>query len=165
MSLDGITPGLLNHRIALILMRFCAVGILLGLVAESPAQEAEQAAAPLPINRGLNQKLSHFTLKDAVSGRPYSLNGFAGKKAVVLVFLGTECPLASVYAPRLEELSRAYRAQGVAFLGINSNAPRVGGRHPRASPEVRPRFPHAQGSSERGGRPRDCGANARGPGP
>ena len=53
---------------------------------------------------------------------PSSLYGFAGKKAVVLVFLGTDCPLANVYAPRLAELNREYRGKGVAFLGINSNA-------------------------------------------
>ncbi|MCP3691979.1 MAG: redoxin domain-containing protein, partial [Planctomycetaceae bacterium] len=40
---------------------------------------------------------------------------------VVMVFLGTECPLAQLYAPRLEQLSQKYAGQGVTFLGINSN--------------------------------------------
>ena len=57
-----------------------------------------------------------------VTQRPVSLYGFAGKKAVVLVFLGTDCPLANLYGPRLAELHREYRGKGVVFLGINSNA-------------------------------------------
>ncbi|MEC9004320.1 MAG: redoxin domain-containing protein [Planctomycetota bacterium] len=40
---------------------------------------------------------------------------------VVMVFLGTECPLAQLYAPRLEQLSQKYAGRGVTFLGINSN--------------------------------------------
>jgi len=72
---------------------------------------------PLPVNRSVGQRLGNFTLRDAVSGRDVTLYGFAGKKAVVLVFPGTDCPLANQYAPRLEELNRAYRSRGVVFQG------------------------------------------------
>jgi peroxiredoxin len=74
------------------------------------------------VDRAVGQKLGNFTLPDVVSGRPFVLHGLAGKKAVVLVFLGTDCPLARLYAPRLAEISRAYRDRGVAFVGIDSNA-------------------------------------------
>ncbi|MFP6618275.1 MAG: redoxin domain-containing protein [Pirellulaceae bacterium] len=40
---------------------------------------------------------------------------------VVLAFLGSECPLAQLYAPRLEQLSQKYTGRGVTFLGVNSN--------------------------------------------
>ncbi|HEX4129237.1 MAG TPA: redoxin domain-containing protein [Pirellulales bacterium] len=40
---------------------------------------------------------------------------------VVVAFLGTECPLANLYAPRLAELADAYRTNGVRFLAIDSN--------------------------------------------
>jgi peroxiredoxin len=76
----------------------------------------------LPIDRQVGQRLGDFTLKDAISGRSHRLYGFGGKKAAVLVFLGTECPLARLYAPRLAELHRRYGAKGVVFLGIYSNA-------------------------------------------
>jgi thiol-disulfide isomerase/thioredoxin len=66
--------------------------------------------------------MSNFTLPDVISGRPFALYGLVGKKAVVLVFLGTDCPLARLYAPRLAELSRDYRSRGVSFVGIDSNA-------------------------------------------
>jgi peroxiredoxin/mono/diheme cytochrome c family protein len=54
-------------------------------------------------------------------GRETSLAEFAGSKAVVVAFLGTECPLAKMYGQRLEELAKQYKDQGVTFLGIDSN--------------------------------------------
>ena len=39
----------------------------------------------------------------------------------VLCFLGTECPLARVYGPRLQRLADSVAAQGVRFIGVNSN--------------------------------------------
>ena len=47
---------------------------------------------------------------------------YADKKAVVLVFLGTECPLATLYAPRLAELAREYAERGVVVLGVDANS-------------------------------------------
>ena len=88
----------------------------------SPEMQVRSAQEGLPLDRGVGQRLANFTLRDAISGRPVSLYGFAGKKAAVLVFLGTDCPIANLYAPRLVELNKAYRSQGVAFLGINANA-------------------------------------------
>jgi peroxiredoxin len=76
----------------------------------------------LPIDRGINQRSSNFTLKNVATDRPVSLYGFMGKKAIVLVFLGTDCPIGNLYIPRLIELNRAYHNKGVVFLGINSNA-------------------------------------------
>ncbi len=62
-----------------------------------------------------------FTLAD-FRGKQVSLADFADQKLVVLAFMGTECPLAKLYAPRLEELSQAYADKGVAFLAIDSNS-------------------------------------------
>ncbi len=42
-------------------------------------------------------------------------------KAVVVCFLGTECPLARQYAPRLQKIADQYASQGVVFLGVDSN--------------------------------------------
>ena len=47
---------------------------------------------------------------------------YQGRKAIVLVFLGTDCPVGNLYVPRLNELNREFRKKGVVFLGINSNA-------------------------------------------
>src|SRR5262249_59221212 len=40
----------------------------------------------------------------------------------VVVFLGTECPLANLYVPTLTALHKDYAARGVQVLAINSNS-------------------------------------------
>jgi peroxiredoxin len=76
----------------------------------------------LPVDRGIMQRVADFTLKDVASDRPVSLYSFIGKKAIVLAFLGTDCPVGNLYVPRLIQLNRAYKSKGVIFLGLNSNA-------------------------------------------
>ena len=49
------------------------------------------------------------------------LDEWRNDRLVVLAFLGTECPLARLNAPRLVALNEEFRAQGVAFLGILPN--------------------------------------------
>ncbi|RPI89025.1 MAG: thioredoxin family protein, partial [Planctomycetaceae bacterium] len=68
---------------------------------------------------GLGQ-VPEFSLKD-YRGAQHSLADFHEKKLVVCAFLGTECPLAKLYAPRLVELARAYAGRDVAFVAVNSN--------------------------------------------
>jgi peroxiredoxin len=50
------------------------------------------------------------------------LSDFKDRKAVVVVFLGTECPLNILYLPTLAHLSAEYGPRGVAFLGVNANS-------------------------------------------
>src|SRR5262249_48797866 len=53
--------------------------------------------------------------------RPRALDDYKDKKALVVVFVDTECPLANLYVPTLIELHTVYAAKGVQFLAINSN--------------------------------------------
>jgi peroxiredoxin len=62
-----------------------------------------------------------FTLNDS-AGKPWSLAGQKDSKAIVVVFLGTECPVNNQYLPRLGELHKNFSAKGVSFVGVNSNA-------------------------------------------
>ncbi len=66
------------------------------------------------------KKIDNFTLKDA-AGKPVALADFKDRKAVVVVFVGTECPLNNLYVPRLIELHKEYAGKGVQFLAVNSN--------------------------------------------
>jgi peroxiredoxin len=66
------------------------------------------------------KKVGNFTLKDA-SDKAVSFADFKAKKAVVVIFIGTECPINNAYMPRLAELSKEYADKGVQFLAINSN--------------------------------------------
>jgi peroxiredoxin len=64
--------------------------------------------------------IEDFTLNDSL-GAKRSLSDWKDRKAVVVVFLGTECPLAKLYGKRLAELDKEYGPQGVQIVGINSN--------------------------------------------
>src|SRR5262249_15798185 len=79
---------------------------------------AQFDAANEPIAVGRTVK--DFSLKD-FRGAAHALADVESSKVVVIAFLGTECPLAKQYGPRLAELAGEYEARGVAFFGINSN--------------------------------------------
>ena len=61
-----------------------------------------------------------FRLQDH-RGAWHTLDEARDRKVVVLAFLGTECPLAEAYAPRLAELARDFGKRGVAFFGVDAN--------------------------------------------
>jgi peroxiredoxin len=65
-------------------------------------------------------KIEDFALPD-FRGKQHRLADFADQPLVVVAFLGTECPLAKLYGPRLAQLAAKYELQGVAFIGVNSN--------------------------------------------
>lgn len=68
----------------------------------------------------LSQVLKDFTLSNNY-GKPVALTDFEEKKVVVLAFLGTECPLAKLYGPRLSQLQESFADDSVAIIGISSN--------------------------------------------
>jgi thiol-disulfide isomerase/thioredoxin len=74
---------------------------------------------PTPI---LGTKLADWSLTRADTGKPWSL-AVDGRdaKAVVVVFIGTECPISNAYAPVLTNLAKEYGPKGVQFIGVNSN--------------------------------------------
>ena len=57
-------------------------------------------------------------MKD-VSGPRRTLGEYKHKKAIVVIFVGTECPIANLYFPTLAAMQKAYANQGVQFLAIN----------------------------------------------
>ncbi|MCU0880290.1 MAG: redoxin domain-containing protein [Pirellulaceae bacterium] len=68
----------------------------------------------------VGRTIADFELPDHL-GTAHKLSEWADRKAIVVAFLGVECPLAKLYGPRLEELSAKYAKEGVAFVAINSN--------------------------------------------
>ena len=80
------------------------------LAADSPGRLAS------PIGR----QIENFQLQDYL-GTAHDLVEWSDHKALVLAFLGTECPLAAVYGRRLAELAAEYGPRGIAFVGIDSN--------------------------------------------
>ncbi len=67
-----------------------------------------------------SKPVADFTLAD-LSGKPWSLGDQKSQNAVVIVFLGTECPVSNAYVSRMNELAREFGPQGVAFVGVNAN--------------------------------------------
>ncbi len=80
------------------------------------AQQGCLAAEPTVIGR----KIEDLTLPD-FHGQSRSLAELAGGKVLVVAFLGTECPLARLYAPRLQLMASEYKDREVAFVAIDAN--------------------------------------------
>jgi peroxiredoxin len=89
------------------------------LTSSSPAGIDE--ATPVPLDRMVGSRLADFWLKDARTGQFVRLYTSFGAKAVVIVFTGVDCPVGNLYMPRLVELYRTYKPQGVVFFTINAN--------------------------------------------
>ncbi|WP_068133205.1 thioredoxin family protein [Roseimaritima ulvae] len=68
----------------------------------------------------IGDHVESFTL-DNCYGKSVSLDDFSKAKAIAIVFLGTECPLAKLYGPRLTAIQEQYADRGVQIIGINSN--------------------------------------------
>jgi peroxiredoxin/mono/diheme cytochrome c family protein len=81
-----------------------------------PILRADEVAS----SSSVGKKAPEFRLADS-SGKETTLADLRDSKLVVVLFLGTECPLARLYAPRLNQLAEAYADKKVAFVGIDSN--------------------------------------------
>ena len=56
----------------------------------------------------------------SIAGRA-SLDDYKDKKAIVVAFVDTECPLSNLYVPTLIDLHKDYSGKGVQFLAVNSS--------------------------------------------
>lgn len=77
-------------------------------------------AAEPEVREALGRRVPDFVLPDS-QGNQVALSDFNTGDAVVVVFLGTSCPIGNAYVPVLADLQKRYEDQGVTVLGINSN--------------------------------------------
>ena len=57
-----------------------------------------------------------------LDGKPFSLASAAkANKAVVLIWISTQCPYSNAYNVAMRDMANAYASKGVLFAGINSN--------------------------------------------
>ena len=68
----------------------------------------------------IGQNIRNFALKD-FRGKQHSLKMSGGGKGTIIYFMGTDCPLAKLYGPRLQSISDEFSGDGISVLGINSN--------------------------------------------
>lgn len=92
-----------------------AICAALGLTVSVQLAQGAETADSL-----LGKQVEDFSVRD-YRGREHSLSSYESSKVVVLAFLGTECPLAKLYAPRLASIHSELKSRGVTFLGVNSN--------------------------------------------
>ena len=62
-----------------------------------------------------------FTLPDCATGRAVSLADFAGKDALLVVFLCAHCPYVVHVVPELARIARDYVGKSVGIVGITAN--------------------------------------------
>ncbi len=98
-------------------MRIAIASLLLLLLASLSGNQLGAAE----IAPKLGEKIADFKLHD-YHGKSRSLSDYADKRIVIVYFTDTECPLAKLYAPKMERISHDYAERGVAILGINSNS-------------------------------------------
>ncbi len=65
-------------------------------------------------------KAENFTLPD-YDGVIHSLTDYKDAKAVVLMFIATQCPVSNGYNSRMVSLYHDYKDKNVAIIGINAN--------------------------------------------
>jgi peroxiredoxin len=64
-----------------------------------------------------------FSLRDVVRGQTYSLDSFAGKTALLVMFICRHCPYVEHVEEELARIGHDYRDTALGIVGISSNDP------------------------------------------
>ncbi|MBD3675212.1 MAG: redoxin domain-containing protein [Planctomycetaceae bacterium] len=98
-------------------MKICrlALFLVLSLCFSSGANLVSAEEAPR-----VGRTIDDFELTD-FRGKKVQLSDFDQSKLIVVAFVGTECPLAKLYGPRLQDLATEYADRNVQIIGINAN--------------------------------------------
>jgi thiol-disulfide isomerase/thioredoxin len=104
-------------------MRCLAVTLLIviaGPAVADPAKDAVRKAPRVlkPAELGVGVLAPDVGFTDT-TGKAGKLSDFKEKKAVVILFTSTTCPISQKYAPTLARLEKTYREKGVAFIFVD----------------------------------------------
>lgn len=91
-------------------IRYLAVVCGIALVAASPIGAADEVK--------VGDRVGKLAFTD-IRSLSRTLDDFGAKKAFVLAFTNTSCPLAQRYLPTLQAMERDYRSRDVQFVAIN----------------------------------------------
>lgn len=101
-------------NVNLIVSAASCFGLLVGSwIAPATADEPVAASA-------FGTQLTRIDLDD-YRGRRWQLEDFQSDSILVVAFLGTECPLAKLYAVRLQSMHDELSGAGVGIIGVMSN--------------------------------------------
>lgn len=80
----------------------------------------------------LGTKAPNFALPDTVSGKTISLDTFADKKGLLVMFICQHCPFVQHIQQELARIGQDYMEQGLGIIAISSNSVET---HPDDAPE------------------------------
>lgn len=80
----------------------------------------------------LGTKAPNFALPDTVSGKTISLDTFAEKKGLLVMFICQHCPFVQHVQQELARIGQDYMEQGLGIVAISSNSVET---HPDDAPE------------------------------
>src|SRR5437762_637436 len=80
-----------------------------GMAPSVQAAEPTKAAA-------IGDKVANGSSLRDLRGNRRPLHDFKGYSALVLAFVGADCPISNLYLPRLIEIEKKYRSREVQFL-------------------------------------------------
>ena len=80
----------------------------------------------------LKTQAPDFRLPDVVTGKTISLSTFAGKKALLVMFICRHCPYVQHVKGELARIGKDYSGKGIGIVAISSNDP---AGYPEDSPE------------------------------
>ena len=66
-----------------------------------------------------------FSLPDVVSGRTFSLNDFADRKALLVMFICRHCPFVKHVEQELAQIGIDYESKDIGIVAISANDPAV----------------------------------------
>lgn len=69
----------------------------------------------------LGTRAPDFSLSDTISGRTVSLASFAGKKALLVMFICRHCPYVQHVKEELARIGKDYLAKDIGILAVSSN--------------------------------------------
>ena len=109
------TPNV--QRLTVMLTFGAALALGIGCMQSNPVRADAETAV-------IGKSAPGFSLPNVVTGRTFTLASVVDtRKATVVMFISTRCPVSNAYDDRMEELVRKYSHNGVAFMGINANSP------------------------------------------
>jgi peroxiredoxin len=83
-----------------------------------------------------------FNLTDVVSGAPISLDTFADKSALLVMFISVHCPFVKHVQSQLSRIGTDYASKGLGIVGISPNDIE---KYPDDAPEHLQALAHAEG--------------------
>ena len=88
-----------------------------GTAAQGATSEGQEGLLPL------GSAAPDFHIKDVVSGKTVSLSDFAGKKALLVIFICRHCPYVKHIQSELARLGRDYADKEAGIAAISANDP------------------------------------------